>query len=140
MSKTNPKEARIQAIPMFADADRKALERLVEPADEVTVPAGHVLTQQGQHHHELFIIESGTAEVVVDGKTVADIPAGQMIGELSLFDRGSASATVRAATEMTLMVLPYNRVDQIMDDNPTMVRAVAAELAARLRAMDARAH
>lgn len=132
------KATRIQAISFFRDADKKALEHLESAADEVNVPAGHTLIEQGRMHNEGMIVEEGTAEVVIDGSVVAEIGEGQIIGELALLARGPATATVRAKTDMVLLVIPFNRFDQIMDDNPAMVKGIAHDLAARLRAMDAR--
>jgi CRP/FNR family transcriptional regulator, cyclic AMP receptor protein len=132
------KVSRIQAISFFRDADKKALEHLESAADEVTVPAGHTLIEQGHNHNEGLIVESGTAEVIIDGEVVAEIPEGEIIGELALLARGPASATVRAKTDMRLLVIPFNRFDQIMNENPAMVKAIARDLAIRLRAMDAR--
>lgn len=134
----DPKAKRIQELDCFAQADRKALRHLVSATDEVDIEAGHTLISAGHNHEEGFVVERGRAEVIIDGLVVAEIGEGQMIGELSMFDRQPASATVRAKTDMTLLVLPYNRVEQILDDNPAMVRAVAKGLAARLRATDAK--
>jgi CRP-like cAMP-binding protein len=128
------KATRIQAISFFRDADKKALEHLESAADEVNVPAGHTLIAQGHMHNEGMIVEQGTAEVVIDGNVVAEIGEGQIIGELALLAPGPATATVRAKSDMTLLVIPFNRFDQIMDDNPAMVKAIAQELAGRLRA------
>ena len=132
------KGARIQAIGLFRNATKKALDHLESAADEVTVSAGSTLIEQGHNHNEVLIIESGTAEVFVDGEAVAEIPAGEMLGELAALDPGPASATVRAKTDLELLVIPINRFAQILDDNPDMVRELAKELAARLRAADAR--
>lgn len=132
------KATRIQALSFFRQADKKALEHLESAADEVNVPAGHTLIEQGHIHNDGMIVEQGTAEVVIDGSVVAEIGEGQIIGELALLARGPATATVRAKTDMTLLVIPFNRFDQIMDDNPAMVKGIAHDLAARLRAMDAR--
>ncbi|MEZ5230647.1 MAG: hypothetical protein R2710_29440 [Acidimicrobiales bacterium] len=35
------------------------------------------------------------------------------------------------------MVIPHNRFDQILDDNPALTKAVAKKLAMRLHEMDA---
>lgn len=132
------KAARIQAIGFFKHASKKALEHLESAADEASVSAGQTLIEQGHNHNEVLIIESGTAEVLVDGKVVAEIPAGEMLGELAALNPGPASATVRAKTDMEVMLIPINRFAQILDDNPDMVREIAKDLAARLRAVDAR--
>lgn len=139
-AKNDQKMARIHGLPLFRSAGPKALEHIASAAEEVTIKAGQILITQDHLHNEGLIIERGTAEVLVDGEVVAEIPEGEMIGELALFDRGPASATVRAKTEMDVLLIPYNRFDQILDENPAMVKSVAKELARRLRAMDATRH
>ncbi len=137
MSK-DEKGERIRKLSFFRNLDGKALDHLESAADEVTVSDGHVLIEQGKNHNEMLIIEAGGAEVLVDGEVVAAVPAGELLGELGLLDRGPATATVRAKGDTTLMVLPYNRCDQILEENPALVLEIARDLAARLRAMDAR--
>ncbi|MGF1597490.1 MAG: cyclic nucleotide-binding domain-containing protein [Acidimicrobiales bacterium] len=130
------KEDRLRGLRLFNKAERNAIEHLSSAADEVSVSAGQTLIEQGRHHHELYVIESGTATVLVDGTEVAEIPAGEMLGELGFFVSEAASATVKAKTDMELLVIPYNRFNQILDDNPRLVREIAVELAYRLYAMD----
>ncbi|MEM9561363.1 MAG: cyclic nucleotide-binding domain-containing protein [Actinomycetota bacterium] len=135
---TDPKEERLKKLSLFRGADEKAIDHLASAADEVTVGGDHVLIRQGHHHQEMFVLESGSAVVEIDGTHVADIPAGEFVGELGYFNQGPASATVKTAEESVVLVIPYNRFEQILDDNPRMVRAIAAELAERLEATDLR--
>jgi len=136
----DPKIARLRALSAFKSADKHALEHLATAADEVTVDAGHVLISQGHHHNEAYVIESGTAEVEIDGSVVAEIPAGELIGELGYFTQTAASATVRSKTEVSLLVIPYNRFGQILDENPKLLKSIAVHLAERLVATDAKLH
>ncbi len=131
---SNPKKDRLLELRLFQGADDTALDHLASAVDEVTVDAGHTLITQGSHHSEIIVLASGSATVEIDGSKVADIPAGEFVGELSFFNRGMASATVKAAERSDIMVIPYNRFNQILDDNPRLVRAIAAELAERLEA------
>ena len=135
---SDPKEDRLRKLSLFKGADADAIDRLASAADEVTVEADHVIIRQGHHHQELFVIESGSAIVEIDDKKVADIPAGEFVGELSYFNQGAASATVKTAEQSNILVIPYNRFEQILEDNPKLVRAIAAELADRLEATDLR--
>lgn len=135
---TDKKEARLLELPLFRGADQKAVRHLASAADEVSLTAGQVLIEQGRYHQEGYVIEQGTAVVEVDGTEIAEIPEGEMVGELGFFVRGPASATVTARTDMEVLVIPYNRFEQILEENPKLVRAIANELAARLVATDAR--
>ncbi len=130
------KADRLRNLPMFKGADNEAIEHLASAADEVTVQPGHTLISQGRHHQEMYVLEKGTAGVEINGDQVAEIPAGEFVGELGYFTKAPATATVKTLTECTLLVIPYNRFEQILEDNPAMVRAIAAELAERLQATD----
>lgn len=135
---SDAKEERLRRLALFKGADRQAIDHLASAADEVTVKAGHTLITQGRHHQEMFVLESGSAMVEIDGQKVADIPAGEFVGELGYFTRGPASATVKTTAESEILVIPYNRFEQILDDNPQLVRTIVAELAERLQATDLR--
>ncbi len=132
------KAHRLHSIDLFKDADKKAIEHLEQAADEVDVKAGTLIIKQGQHHTEGYILLEGTVAVDVDGTKVADIDAVEVFGEIGLFANTPASATVRATTDVKLLVIPYNRFDQILTDNPALTKTIAKKLAMRLHQMDAR--
>ena len=46
------------------------------------------------------------------------------------------ASSVTTTAESDLLIIPYNRFDQILGDNPDLVRSIAEELAERLYAMD----
>lgn len=128
---------RLRSIELFKNADKKALAHLASAADEVTLSAGTTLLAEGHLHNEGYVIVSGSVEVSVGGEAVAEIPAGELIGELALLTAKSvASATVKTTTETSVLVIPYNRFDEILNDNPSLTKAIAVQLANRLIKMD----
>ena len=129
---------RLKEVPLFSQATKDGLQHLASAADEITVSAGQKFITQGSLTHEAYVILSGSVAVAIDGESIATIPAGEIVGELGLFGHHHASATVSAVDAVELLSIPYNRFDQIMDDNPAMVKAMAKELAGRLYRMDAR--
>ncbi len=135
-SSDDPKIDRLAQVELFKGADMSALQHLATVVDEVTVAAGTNLILQGHHHNEAYVITRGSVDVVIDGTAVAQLSTGQMIGELGLFSVEPASATVVALEESDLIVIPYNRFDAVLDDNPAMAKRIARQLAARLRRMD----
>ena len=134
----DPKVTRIQGLPMFKNADILACKHVASAADIVEVAAGQNLIVAGQLNYDAYVVESGTAVVLVNGEEVAEISEGEMIGELGLLDRGVTTATVTTKIAMSLLVIPCNRFGQILNENPSLVLEMAKELAQRLRAMDAR--
>ncbi len=60
MSSMQERIETVRAIPLFSTLPNAALERLIECANEVEVPAGHVLVESHMEGSGLFVIEEGT--------------------------------------------------------------------------------
>ncbi|MDH3678795.1 MAG: cyclic nucleotide-binding domain-containing protein [Acidimicrobiia bacterium] len=141
LHREDQKIARLKSVGLFAGADDTALRHLASAADEVHVAAGTVIISEGHHHSEGYIIAEGTASVLIDGEEVAEIGVNEVFGELGLFGgHPTASATVAAKTDVAAFVIPYNLFDQVLDDNPQLLKAIVRQLAERLRATDVLYH
>jgi CRP-like cAMP-binding protein len=125
-------------VPLFSTCSRKDLQKLGRASDEIGVRAGKVLVQEGRPGHEFFLIEHGTAEVRRKNRKVATLGEGDYFGELSLLDRGPRSATVIAATDMTLIVLGQREFAGVIDEVPALAHKLLAAMATRLRDADAK--
>ncbi len=83
---------------------------LVKSLPRLQYPPGAVVIAQGDILKDIFIIHAGEVEVVLkDGRggerRLNHCTAGSTLGEMSFFSRQPASATVRATTDVTLLVL-----------------------------------
>ena len=136
--KHDAKIDRLKEVPLFAAATKDGLQHLASAVDEIALSEGQQIIGQGRLSHEAYVILSGSVNVAIDGEVIATIPAGEIVGELGLFGHRHASATVTAVGDVEVLSIPYNRFEQIMDDNPVLVKAMAKELAGRLYRMDAR--
>ena len=134
----DPKEVRVAEVPLFARADATSIHRLASIVDEVTASPGRILVKEGDRHQQVYVVESGTVAVEVDGTDVAELGPGAIIGELGFLLGEPATATVRAVTTVELMVVAHNRFEQVLTETPNLLRAIANELARRLRATDAK--
>jgi CRP-like cAMP-binding protein len=126
----------LRNVPLFAACTTKDLQKIAKAGDDITVPAGHVIVDQGQTGREAFVIMSGTATVKRNGKKVASLGSGSVIGELSLFDHGPRTATVTADTEMDLFVLDQRHFAGIIEEVPSLAHKLLASLAAKIREFD----
>ncbi|MDP8959601.1 MAG: cyclic nucleotide-binding domain-containing protein [Actinomycetota bacterium] len=97
--------ARLKSIPLFAQLSQRELEQIAQWADEVEVPAGKHLVDQGQFAYEFFVIEEGTARVSRDGAEVADLGPGDFFGEIALLSTERRTASVLATSPMRLIVM-----------------------------------
>jgi CRP/FNR family cyclic AMP-dependent transcriptional regulator len=114
-------------VPFFEGLPDKALARIDSHLDEVTVPAGRVLTEQGRGAYETFIVAEGTAEVRVGDDVVGETSVGELIGEIGVLKNTLRTATVTAKTPMRLLVLGPRELDWLFDD-PTLHERVQANL------------
>lgn len=135
---SDPKVDRLRAVPLFAGASDEALAHLASTVDEIEVSAGTTLIEQGRRHNEGYVIVSGSLNVEVDGEQVATVPAGEMVGDLRLFGFSPASATCIAAEDVSILSIPAQSFDQVLDENPSLTKSIATALAGRLHALDAR--
>jgi hypothetical protein len=60
--------------------------------------AGESLTTQGEPGDELYLVLDGMFDVDVDGKVVAEIGPGAIVGERAVLEGGTRTSTVRATT------------------------------------------
>jgi CRP-like cAMP-binding protein len=126
-------------VPMFASCSKKDLKTIAANAERVHVPAGRILAEQGQTGREAFVIVSGRARVLRNGRKVATLGSGQFFGELSLLDRAPRNATVLADTDMDLLVLGQREFAKIVDAAPAFARALLAGIARRINEADTKA-
>jgi CRP-like cAMP-binding protein len=131
----------LRTVPLFADLGRKELEAVGRLADTVDVPADKVLMREGQSGAEMFVIASGSVIVERDGREVARLGQGKVVGEIALLSEGPRTATVTTAEPSTLFVLGHREFHTLLADSAEVRRCVFDELARRIRAVETdRAH
>lgn len=123
----------IRAVPLFAKLSGRELEQVAQLADEVDVPAGHVLMRQGANGAEAFILASGSAESERDGNHLASYEPGALIGEIALLAEGPRTATVTTTSPSHLLVLGHRELHSLMQAVPAVQACVLEDMARRLR-------
>jgi uncharacterized membrane protein len=97
------------------------------------------------HHGDagdsLMIIKSGRVQVYVENTEgqkiiLGEIEAGEILGEISLFDPGPRSATAVAVEGSELLVLDHDDLWEAMQRKPHIAKDMLAVLGRRLRATD----
>jgi CRP-like cAMP-binding protein len=126
----------LRRVSLFSSCSTKDLEKIAKAGDEVTLAAGTVIVDQGQTGREAFVIISGSATVKRNGKKVATLGAGSVVGELSLLDHGPRTATVVAETECTMLVISQRQFLAVIDAIPAISHKLLATLASRIRELD----
>ncbi|MEY5151456.1 MAG: hypothetical protein RLZZ551_5, partial [Actinomycetota bacterium] len=115
------------------------LGKIAKAADRINMVAGTTIITQGTAGKQAFVLLSGSATVKRNGKKIATVQAGAIVGELSLLDRGSRTATVVCDTDCELLVVDARHLFAVIDEVPAMAHKLLAALATRIRDLD-RAH
>ncbi len=128
----------LSSVPLFSACSQKDLEKIARASNEISVEQGRVLVDQGDAGREAFVIIEGEATVKRNQRKIASLGPGDAIGELSLLDHGPRTATVEAATPMTLLVLSTREFTGVVDQVPGLAHKLMANLASRIRELDSR--
>ena len=97
--------ARIDAIPAFAGLDDEERDAIADAGKVVEVPAGALLTSEGEFGYTFFVVDEGSAEVTAEGRPIAELGPGDFFGEIGLLVTGRRTASVTARTPMRLLAL-----------------------------------
>jgi len=73
---------------------------------------GSTLVEQGQAGAELFLLLDGVLAVDVDGKPIAEVGPGAILGERALLEGGLRTATLRAVTPCRVAVATASQVSE----------------------------
>ncbi|HEX2851114.1 MAG TPA: cyclic nucleotide-binding domain-containing protein [Acidimicrobiales bacterium] len=123
-------------VRLFSACNKKELAMIGKASDEIRVPSGKVLVEQGRPGFEFYLILDGEAAVKRNGKKVATLGPGSSFGELALLTRLPRNATVEATTEMELLVLGQREFSGLLDEVPGMAHKLLSALAQRLYEAD----
>ena len=120
----------VAAIPLFAGLSKDDQKVVAQYADEIEVPAGTKLAQEGRFAYEFFAIKEGTAEVTREGEPINQLGPGDFFGEIGLLERDRRNASVVAKSPMRLVTLTgwdLKRMERTMPEAVARVREVLAK-------------
>lgn len=81
--------------------ERQLSTRIMQPGTKpeiLAVKPGELLVQQGDPGDSIFLLLDGVLDVEVDGRKLAEVGPGAILGERAVLEGGRRSATLRAVT------------------------------------------
>jgi len=129
----DPKLKAISRVPLFAHLSKRELEFIAKGGDEVSVPGGKTLTRQDRAGDTFYVLLDGEAEVKVDGKRRRVLKPGDFFGEISMLDRGLATATVTTLTDARLFVMSHAQFRDAIKSSDQLMLKVLKAMGERLR-------
>lgn len=95
----------LHRVPLLRSLDMASLEDVAACAQRAEVIQGTEVVRQGEAGEDFYVIESGEAEVLLDGFGIGHLSPGSGFGERALLRSTPRTATVRALTDMTLYAI-----------------------------------
>ena len=123
----------LRNVPLFVGSTPKELEFLVSRCDEVELAPGQTLITQGQSADTFYVLLDGEVDVSVDGQARPPLGPGRFFGEISMLDRGRATATVVTRTPVRLMVMSHLQFRDAIKGNDQLLLHVMVAAAEHLR-------
>lgn len=134
--------AQLTAVDFLAPLDTKQIELLAEGARWELYLPGERIVRQGEPGEVLYVIVSGTADVRLEQggltTTVTTLDAGKFFGEMSLLTGEPRSATVVAATELSVIAVGKQALLQVVQEDRRLIERIG-EVVARRQAVTAAA-
>lgn len=129
-------------VELFRALSPEAFDQIAAGATPRSLRRGDVLFAEGDSSSELFVVERGRIAIAnrsVDGResVVALMEAGDIFGEMGLFDGVGRSAHARALEASRVYAVAYEPLREIFGQKPELLWGVVEMLARRLRTMDA---
>ncbi len=128
--------SRLSELELFSGCSKKDLQHIARASDEIEVPAGTVLMEQGAVGQDAYVILEGEAVVRRGGRKIATVGPGDSIGELALLDHGPRTAYVEATTDMRLLHLTSRAFKGLLAETPALSLKLLGALASRVRDLD----
>lgn len=134
----------LQKVELFRGLKEDELMQIAGICREEQLQKGDAFATEGEAGSTFCIVKDGLMKVEIS--QMADSPphvlvhlgTGQLIGEMSLIDRGVRSATVRAMqTPTNILVIENNDFDKLCEENNrigyVVMKNMAADLSFKLR-------
>jgi CRP-like cAMP-binding protein/MFS family permease len=124
--------AAVDDVGLFEPLPILARARLAAHVQRLAVDARDFIVIQGERDDRLFVLDTGEADVLVDGEIVSRVGPGDYFGEVALLGSGIRTASIRAITDSTLRAIDRSgflsalagedALRELFHDNPAYMR------------------
>ena len=136
---TTPGEV-LAGVPLFSMLPKEEVAKLARRANELTVPAGTVVTDVDKAGVSFGVIVDGRAAVSVNGQPVRVLGPGDYFGEMALIDESFRYRSAKITAETALHCLMFAKwgFRHFAMTHPQTVWALLEVMAQRVRDAESR--
>jgi CRP-like cAMP-binding protein len=127
-----PTPEQLAVLPLFESLSPAELRAVASLTELRVEDAGVVLAGEGAPGYSVFALLSGTAAVTSGGEELTTLGAGEFFGEIALLGEGRRTATVTAASPVSLVVMSGSDFRVFERDFPEMSALLKRAMAERL--------
>ncbi len=114
----------------FGTAPAPAIDELVDAGEIREIESGTALLHQGATGESIWMLLSGTLEVLVNDQIVKTIDkSGEVFGEISAVSLTPATATVQTAEACSTFCIPHGELHRVMKSSPDLAAAMLRSMA-----------
>ncbi|MGH2746838.1 MAG: MFS transporter [Actinomycetota bacterium] len=117
---------------VFAGAPRQSLEAIASSMSREQVRTGQVVVREGDPSDAFYVIESGRLEVLTGDSIVNVMTDDDHFGEIGLVENIPRTATVRAATDATLLKIDGRLFLDVVNQEPAISGTLLDGIVGRL--------
>lgn len=101
---------------------------------------GEIICRQGERGECMYVVQSGHARVLREEQTretpIGELTAGDIFGEMAIFDKQPRSATVRAQGAARVLTLDRRAFLRRVHEDPSLAFEILKKMSQRIRTLD----
>jgi CRP-like cAMP-binding protein len=122
----------LSGVPLFAGLSKRELGEIARNVTEVELSPREYLAFEGEIGNQAMVILAGKVTVRRKGRKLAELSAGDVVGEMSLVTNKPRNASVRADTFVAALVMDTNEFATVMNEHPAVAAKILKTVAERL--------
>ncbi len=126
----------LKGVPLFAKVEPAKLKLIAFTGERMNYAAGQELFHQGDVGDAMFVILSGTADVLLETPAgqipVAEFKKGSFVGDIAILCDVPRTATIKAREPLTTLKISKDMFYRLVSEFPEMAIEMMRELAHRL--------
>lgn len=121
----------LKQIPFFSQLSDEDLEAISQTIEMQYFGPEQVIFEQGDYGEEMYIIKRGKVHVLRDFTILAELSDHAFFGEMALVSEEPRNATIKAMTDVEVLVLKKEDFTKLLESKPSIASAVSYEVVKR---------
>lgn len=126
MARQDTHEAELREIARFADLSAEELKAVAQAGTHLHLPADWALMSETTPADKAYVILSGRVAIRKNGEQIAEIGAGDILGEVGILERRLRTAGAVSLTELTVLHFTNADLKRLVDEVPAFGQALQA--------------